>query len=90
MVDGYQGGSAAKPGPDKNYVKPMGEGYDPGDVDEKLEPSRNYSQERKRRARDRLLLRASQKREKMKKEGFEIEEESTLGQKSQVRTLQVV
>ena len=36
MVDGYQGGSAAKPGPDKNYVKPMGEGYDPGDVDEKL------------------------------------------------------
>ena len=26
----------AKPGPDKNYVKPMGEGYDPGDVDEKL------------------------------------------------------
>ena len=40
MVDGYQGGSAAKPGPDKNYVKPMGEGYDPGDVDEKLEGKR--------------------------------------------------
>ena len=29
MVDGYQGGSTAKPGPDKNYVKPMGEGYAP-------------------------------------------------------------
>jgi hypothetical protein len=36
LMAGYQGGDAAKPGPDKNYVKPMGEGYDPGDVDEKL------------------------------------------------------
>ena len=47
MVDGYQGGSKAKPGPDKNYVKPMGEGYDPGDVDEKLEAVHGLSLRKK-------------------------------------------
>ena len=87
---GYQGGSDAKPGPDKNYVKPMGEGYDPGDVDEKLGSCYSYiPRKTETQLRDRLLAKAKAKREKMKKEGFEIEE-GQLGQKSLVRTLQVV
>ena len=72
MVDGYQGGSAAKPGPDKNYVKPMGEGYDPGDVDEKLGAVTAIPKKERDAARDRLLAKAKAKREKMKKEGYEV------------------
>ena len=82
MVDGYQGGSAAKPGPDKNYVKPMGEGYDPGDVDEKLGAVTAIPKKERDAARDRLLAKAKAKREKMKKEGFEIEEGAAWTKKS--------
>ncbi len=84
MVDGYQGGSAAKPGPDKNYVKPMGEGYAPGDVDQKVDALTNIDIPKKERdsARDRLLAKAKAKREKMKKEGFEMEEGAAWTKKS--------
>jgi len=82
MVDGYQGGSAAKPGPDKNYVKPMGEGYDPGDVDEKLGAVTAIPKKERDAARDRLLAKAKAKREKMKKEGFEMEEGAAWTKKS--------
>ena len=84
MVDGYQGGSAAKPGPDKNYVKPMGEGYAPGDVDQKVGALTNIDIPKKERdsARDRLLAKAKAKREKMKKEGFEMEEGAAWTKKS--------
>ena len=84
MVDGYQGGSAAKPGPDKNYVKPMGEGYAPGDVDQKVDALTNIDIPKKERdsARDRLLAKAKAKREKMKKEGFEIGEGAAWTKKS--------
>ena len=82
MVDGYQGGSAAKPGPDKNYVKPMGEGYAPGDVDEKLGAVTAIPKKDRDAARDRLLAKAKAKREKMKKEGFEIEEGAAWTKKS--------
>ena len=58
-----------KPGPDKNYVKPMGEGYDPGDVDEKLGARQAIPKKDRDAARDRLLAKAA-KREKIKKEGF--------------------
>ena len=88
MVDGYQGGSAAKPGPDKNYVKPMGEGYDPGDVDEKLGARQLSLRKTETQLETDSFGKAKAKREKMKKEGFEIEE--GYGQKSLVRTLQVV
>ena len=82
MVDGYQGGSAAKPGPDKNYVKPMGEGYAPGDVDEKLGAVTAIPKKDRDAARDRLLAKAKAKREKMKKEGFEMEEGAAWTKKS--------
>jgi hypothetical protein len=72
IMAGYQGGSAAKPGPDKNYVKPMGEGYDPGDVDEKLGAVTAIPKKDRDAARDRLLAKAKAKREKMKKEGYEV------------------
>ena len=65
------GGDTAKPGPDKNYVKPMGEGYDPGDVDEKLGAVTAIPKKDRDAARDRLLAKAKAKREKMKKEGYE-------------------
>ena len=82
IMAGYQGGSAAKPGPDKNYVKPMGEGYDPGDVDEKLGAVTAIPKKDRDAARDRLLAKAKAKREKMKKEGFEIEEGAAWTKKS--------
>ena len=82
LMAGYQGGDAAKPGPDKNYVKPMGEGYDPGDVDEKLGAVTAIPKKDRDAARDRLLAKAKAKREKMKKEGFEIEEGATWTKKS--------
>jgi len=66
IMAGYQGGSAAKPGPDKNYVKPMGEGYDPGDVDEKLGAVTAIPKKDRDAARDRLLAKAKAKREKIK------------------------
>ena len=76
------GGDRAKPGPDKNYVKPMGEGYDPGDVDEKLGAVTAIPKKDRDAARDRLLAKAKAKREKMKKEGFEIEEGAAWTKKS--------
>ena len=82
LMAGYQGGDAAKPGPDKNYVKPMGEGYDPGDVDEKLGAVTAIPKKDRDAARDRLLAKAKAKREKMKKEGFEIEEGAAWTKKS--------
>ena len=82
IMAGYQGGSAAKPGPDKNYVKPMGEGYDPGDVDEKLGAVTAIPKKDRDAARDRLLAKAKAKREKMKKEGFEMEEGAAWTKKS--------
>ena len=82
LMAGYQGGDAAKPGPDKNYVKPMGEGYDPGDVDEKLGAVTAIPKKDRDAARDRLLAKAKAKREKMKKEGFEIEEGASWTKKS--------
>ena len=60
------GGDTAKPGPDKNYVKPMGEGYDPGDVDEKLGAVTAIPKKDRDAARDRLLAKAKAKREKIK------------------------
>ena len=66
------GGDRAKPGPDKNYVKPMGEGYDPGDVDEKLGAVTAIPKKDRDAARDRLLAKAKAKREKLKKEGYEV------------------
>ena len=54
------GGDRAKPGPDKNYVKPMGEGYDPGDVDEKLGAVTAIPKKDRDAARDRLLAKATQ------------------------------
>ena len=82
LMAGYQGGDAAKPGPDKNYVKPMGEGYDPGDVDEKLGAVTAIPKKDRDAARDRLLAKAKAKREKMKKEGYEIEEGAAWTKKS--------
>ena len=82
LMAGYQGGDAAKPGPDKNYVKPMGEGYDPGDVDEKLGAVTAIPKKDRDAARDRLLAKAKAKREKMKKEGFEMEEGAAWTKKS--------
>jgi len=82
MVDGYQGGSAAKPGPSNNYVKPMGEGYDPGDVDEKLGAVTAIPKKERDAARDRLLAKAKAKREKMKKEGYEVVEAAAWTKKS--------
>ena len=82
LMAGYQGGDAAKPGPDKNYVKPMGEGYDPGDVDEKLGAVTAIPKKDRDAARDRLLAKAKAEREKMKKEGFEIEEGAAWTKKS--------
>jgi len=82
IMAGYQGGSASKPGPDKNYVKPMGEGYDPGDVDEKLGAVTAIPKKERDAARDRLLAKAKEKREKMKKEGFEMEEGAAWTKKS--------
>ena len=66
IMAGYQGGSAAKPGPDKNYVKPMGEGYAPGDVDQKLGAVTSIPKKDRDAARDRLLAKAKAKREKIK------------------------
>jgi hypothetical protein len=84
IMAGYQGGDTAKPGPDKNYVKPMGEGYAPGDVDQKVGALTNIDIPKKERdsARDRLLAKAKAKREKMKKEGFEMEEGAAWTKKS--------
>jgi|TARA_E500000318_G_C3557494_1_gene211787 hypothetical protein len=82
MVDGYQGGSPAKPGPDNNYIKPMGEGYDPGDVDEKLGAVTAIPKKERDAARDRLLAKAKAKREKMKKEGYEVVEAAAWTKKS--------
>ena len=76
------GGDRAKPGPDKNYVKPMGEGYDPGDVDEKLGAVTAIPKKDRDAARERLLAKAKAKREKMKKEGFEMEEGAAWTKKS--------
>ena len=52
------------------------EGYDPGDVDEKLGAVTAIPKKDRDAARDRLLSEGIcwSKREKMKKEGFEIEE----------------
>ena len=77
LMAGYQGGDAAKPGPDKNYVKPMGEeveteGYAPGDVDQKVGAITPIPKSDRDAARDRLLAKAKAKREKMKKEGYEV------------------
>ena len=77
LMAGYQGGSAAKPGPDKNYVKPMGEeveteGYAPGDIDQKVGAVTPIPKKDRDAARDRLLAKAKAKREKLKKEGFEV------------------
>jgi len=66
------GGDTAKPGPDKNYVKPMGEGYAPGDVDQKVGAVTSIPKSDRDAARDRLLAKAKAKREKMKKEGYEV------------------
>ena len=82
LMAGYQGGDAAKPGPDKNYVKPMGEGYDPGDVDEKLGAVTAIPKKERDAARDRLLAKAKAKREKMKKEGYEVVEAAAWTKKS--------
>jgi hypothetical protein len=84
IMAGRQGGDIAKPGPDKNYVKPMGEGYAPGDVDQKVDALTNIDIPKKERdsARDRLLAKAKSKREKMKKEGFEIGEGAAWTKKS--------
>jgi len=84
IMIGRQGGDTAKPGPDKNYVKPMGEGYAPGDVDQKVDALTNIDIPKKERdsARDRLLAKAKAKREKMKKEGFEIGEGAAWTKKS--------
>ena len=87
LMAGYQGGDAAKPGPDKNYVKPMGEeveteGYAPGDVDQKVGAVTAIPKKDRDAARDRLLAKAKAKREKMKKEGFEIEEGAAWTKKS--------
>jgi len=76
------GGDRAKPGPNNNYVKPMGEGYDPGDVDEKLGAVTSIPKKDRDAARDRLLAKAKAKREKMKKEGFEMEEGAAWTKKS--------
>ena len=76
------GGDRSKPGPDNNYVKPMGEGYDPGDVDEKLGAVTAIPKKDRDAARDRLLAKAKAKREKMKKEGFEIGEGAAWTKKS--------
>ncbi len=82
LMAGYQGGDAAKPGPDKNYVKPMGEGYAPGDVDQKVGAVTAIPKKDRDAARDRLLAKAKAKREKMKKEGFEMEEGAAWTKKS--------
>ena len=61
------GGDEAKPGKDKNYVKPMGEGYDK--PDEKLKTGRkmfSISQKERDAAKERLLAKAKAKREAMK------------------------
>ena len=76
------GGDRAKPGPNNNYVKPMGEGYDPGDVDEKLGAVTAIPKKDRDAARERLLAKAKAKREKMKKEGFEMEEGAAWTKKS--------
>ena len=69
------GGSVAKPGPNKNYVKPMGtsyEGYDPGDIDQKVGAVTPIPKKDRDAARDRLLAKAKAKREMLKKEGYEV------------------
>ena len=71
------GGDTATPGPDKNYVKPMGEeveteGYDPGDIDQKVGAVTPIPKKDRDAARDRLLAKAKAKREKLKKEGYEV------------------
>ena len=61
------GGDEAKPGKDKNYVKPMGEGYDK--PDEKLKTGRkmfSIGQKERDAAKERLLAKAKAKREAMK------------------------
>ena len=72
-----------KPGPDKNYVKPMGEGYAPGDVDEKLGSNVTLSLRRiETQLETDFSFGKKAKREKMKKEGFEMEEGAAWTKKS--------
>jgi hypothetical protein len=69
------GGDRAKPGPNNNYVKPMGtsyEGYDPGDIDQKVGAVTPIPKSDRDAARDRILAKAKAKREKLKKEGYEV------------------
>lgn len=69
------GGDRAKPGPNNNYVKPMGtsyEGYDPGDIDQKVGAVTPIPKSDRDAARDRILAKSKAKREKLKKEGYEL------------------
>ena len=68
------GGDGAKPGKDKNYVKPMDEGYDK--PDEKLKTGRKMftiNQKERDDARERLLAKAKAKREAMKEGHCDVE-----------------
>ena len=71
------GGDRGKPGPDYNYVKPMGEeveteGYAPGDIDQKVGAVTPIPKKERDAARDRLLAKAKAKREMLKKEGYDL------------------
>ncbi len=69
------GGDRAKPGPNNNYVKPMGtsyEGYAPGDIDQKVGAVTPIPKSDRDAARDRILAKSKAKREKLKKEGYEL------------------
>ena len=69
------GGDRAKPGPNNNYVKPMGtsyEGYAPGEIDQKVGAVTPIPKSDRDAARDRILAKSKAKREKLKKEGYEL------------------